>query len=245
MVLREVRREFGGETERPVVSRSLGAEAVSQQQGVRAARVEGPSPPKASKFLWGIDWAEWLPRRLTGDGIDLCPSDIESAMPFICAHYAEIFEQDAERGQFFHEPFDGAKLRYYRTADVFEIKHAARTVGLLIGAPSDWSTYYVRTMGVLRAYQGRQLPRVILPFLFERLADAGVRRFEAETSPSNLATVLFLTRMRFNITGHSLTERWGTLLRLTKFLDEAAEDVFLDKFCSGARYQKRVRENRH
>jgi GNAT superfamily N-acetyltransferase len=191
--------------------------------------------------LWGLDWADWLPRRFTDDGVELHLSDIETALPFITAHYGEIFEQDLERGRFFSEPFDGAKRRYYQTSDVFEIRHAERTVGLLIGAPSDWSTYYVRTMGVIPAYQGRQLPRVILPFLFEKLAEAGVRRFEAETSPSNLATVLFLTRMRFNITGNVLTERWGALLRLTKFLDEDAEDVFLDKYCSGIRYQKRHR----
>ena len=238
-MLREVCREFGGVDERPVSSRSLGAEAVSQGQDLPVARADRPSQAKASRFLWGIDWAEWLPRRFTEDGIELCLSDIESAMPFISAHYAEIFEQDLERGRFFSEPFDGAKLRYYQTADVFEIKHSGRTVGLLIGAPSDWSTYYVRTMGVVPAYQGRQLPRVILPFLFERLGDVGVRRFEAETSPSNLASVLNLTRLRFNITGTVLTERWGALLRFTKFVDQEAEGVFLDKFCVGVRYQQR------
>lgn len=231
-------------TERPVLSAALGAETVSPESGLRTTQVEGPSRAKASRFLWGIDWAEWLPRDLTDDGIELHWSDIDSAMPFIEAHYAEIFEQDAERGRFFHEPFDGAKRRYYKTADVFEIKRAAYTVGLLIGAPSDWSTYYVRTMGVLREYQGRQLPRLILPFLFDRLAKAGVRRFEAETSPSNLTSVLNLTRLRFNLTGTVLTERWGALLRFTKFVDPDAEGVFLDKFCAGIRYQKRHCENR-
>jgi GNAT superfamily N-acetyltransferase len=186
-----------------------------------------------------------LPRGFTDDGIELHPSDIESAMPFISAHYGEIFEQDLERGRFLNEPFDGPKLHYYQTADVFEIKHSEQTVGLLICAPTDWSTYYIRTMGLLPAYQGRQLGRVILPFLFERLAGAGVRRIEAETSPSNHATVRLLTHLRFNITGTVLTERWGALLRLTKFVDEEAEDVFLDKFCSGVRYQKRRGRNRH
>jgi GNAT superfamily N-acetyltransferase len=206
---------------------------------LRAILPTPPDIPRASRFFWDIDWAEWLPRPLTQDGIALHLGTIESAMPFISAHYAEIFEQDLERERFFHEPFDGPKLRYYQTADVFEIRHSDRTVGLLIGAPSDWSTYYLRTMAVLPAYQGRQLPRVIFPALFERLARVGVRRVEAETSPSNLATVLILTRMRFNITGSVLSERWGALLRLTKYLDDQAEGAFLDKFCSGIRYQQR------
>jgi len=194
--------------------------------------------PKASRWLWNIDWSELLPRALTDDGIELRVGSIEAAMPFITAHYAEIFEQDLERDRFYAEPFDDAKIRYYQTADIFDIAHRGRTIGLLIAAPSDWSTYYVRTMAVLPAYQGRQLPRVVLPLLFERLAEAGVRRFEAETSPSNLATMLFLTRMRFNVTGSVMSERWGALLRLTRFLDEGAEDAFLDKFCSGIRYQQ-------
>jgi RimJ/RimL family protein N-acetyltransferase len=98
-------------------------------------------------------------------------------------------------------------------------------------------------MAVLPAYQGRQLPRVVLPLLFERLKRAAVRRVEAETSPSNLVTIHVLTRMRFNITGNALSDRWGALLRMTKYLDRDAEDVFLDTFCVGIPYQLRRAES--
>lgn len=199
---------------------------------------------KTSQVLWGIDWAEWLPRKLTSDGIVICASDIDRALPFISGHYASIFEQDLERSPFFSEPFDGAKMRFYRASDVMEIKDAERTVGVLIAAPSDWSTYYLRSVGVLPEYHGRHLPQRILPLMFEHLARAGVRRFETETSPANLAVLQVMTRMRFNVTGSALTERWGALLRLTKFLDEGAEDVFLDKFCSGIRYQRREQRSK-
>jgi RimJ/RimL family protein N-acetyltransferase len=235
--------EFGSSKEHPVWSRSMGAVAVSGEHALHTRRTDPADAVKLSRLLWDIDWRSWLPRRLTEDGIEFHLSSIEAAMPFVSAHYAEIFEQDLERDGFFSEPFDGPKMRYYRTADVFEIRHAGRTIGLLIGAPSDWSTYYIRSMAVLPAYQGRQLPRCILPFLFERLAKAGVRRFEADTSPSNLVSVRSLTRLRFNITGTVLTERWGALLRFTKFVDEGAEEVFLDKFCSGVRYQQRCRKS--
>jgi hypothetical protein len=202
--------------------------------------VSAPILP-ASKTLWGIDWASALPRRLTDDDVDLVASRIDAVLPFIAAHYAEIFEQDMERAGFFGEPFDGAKMRYMQSADVLEVRQAGQTIGLLIGAPSDWSTYYLRSVAFLRAYQGRQLHARILPWMFGELARAGVRRVEAETSPSNLATVQLLTRMRFNVTGNVLTERWGALLRFTRYLDESAEDVFLDKFCTGIRYQRRDR----
>jgi hypothetical protein len=77
--------------------------------------------------------------------------------------------------------------------------------------------------------------------MFGVLGQAGVRRFELDTSPANMATIQVLTRLRFNVTGHITSERWGALLRLTKFLDERAEEVFLDSFCSGVRYQRRHR----
>jgi ribosomal protein S18 acetylase RimI-like enzyme len=216
-------------------------EGVSQQKARRSSAIDSEVSPKASRLWWGVDWAECLPRTVTRDGIELHVSSIELAMPFIAEHYAEIFEQDLASDRFFSEPFEGAKLRYYQASDVFEMKDAGRTVGLLIGAPSDWSTYYIRSMAVLPAFSGRQLPQTVLPFLFGRLSQAGVRRFEAEASPSNFATMLVLTRMHFNVTGMILSERWGALCRLTKFEDEQAEGVFLDKFCSGVRYQQRRR----
>jgi GNAT superfamily N-acetyltransferase len=222
----------------PAHADSVGSDEEAPESGVRAAP---PPPPLLSRLFWKVDWVESLPLTLTQDGIELRASDIERALPFIGAHYGEIFAGDEERARFFHEPFDDAKIRYYRACDVFELTHGHRTIGIMIGAPTDWSTYYVRTMGVLAPYQGRQLPRLVLPFMFGRLAAAGVRRFEVETSAANLAVVLFLTRMRFNVTGQVLSERWGALLRMTKFLDEGAEEVFLDKFCSGIRYQRRER----
>ncbi len=221
---------------KPAHADSVGAGPESPESGVRRT-----TSPNLSRLFWGVDWAESLPLALTRDGIELRASHIHRALPFVGAHYAEIFAQDEERARFFHEPFDEAKIRYYEASDVFELVQHGATIGVMIGAPTDWSTYYVRTMGVLQPYQGRQLPRLVLPFMFRRLAAAGVRRFEVETSAANLAVVLFLTRMRFNVTGQVLSERWGALLRMTKFLDEGAEDVFLDKFCSGIRYQRRER----
>jgi GNAT superfamily N-acetyltransferase len=210
---------------------------------------EGPRSERrtrggASAELWDIDWAAALPRVLTQDGIELRWSDIERALPFVTAHYATIFEEAAGPNRFFAEPFDESKFRYYRRADVFEMVHQGHTVGLAIGAPSDWSTYYLRTMAIVPGYQGRHLPRVILPFLFGVLRGAGVRRFEIDTSPSNMATIQLLTRMRFNVTGQLLSDRWGALLRATKYLDEDAEDVFLGSFCTGIRYQTRDRIDR-
>jgi RimJ/RimL family protein N-acetyltransferase len=199
---------------------------------------------RSSEEFWGVDWESALPRLLTSGGIELRCSDIERALPFIANHYATIFEEEPGSNRFLAEPFDGAKLRYYRRADVFEVADGDETVGLVIGEPSDWSTYYLRTMGMLPDYQGRQLASSIVSFMFDVLGRAGVRRFELDTSPANMATIQVLTRLRFNVTGQITSERWGALLRFTKFLDDRAEEVFLDSFCTGIRYQRRQRPSR-
>ena len=43
----------------------------------------------------------------------------------------------------------------YQLSDVFEYVHEGRTVGVVIGGPTDWSTYYCRTTAILPEYQSR------------------------------------------------------------------------------------------
>jgi hypothetical protein len=200
-----------------------------------------PSPrPISAASLWGIDWDALLPLRVTSDVVAR-RSSYEECLPFVRDHYAAIFQEDAA-SPFSTSRHTPAKERYYRlSGDFFEFVAADRTVGLLVCTPVDWSSYYVRSAAVLPEYSGRKLIQRFLPSLFEALARAGVERVEADTSPSNMATMHLLTRLRFNVTGTVLTERWGAHVHFTRFLDEASEHVFLRQFCSGVRYQERDR----
>lgn len=193
-----------------------------------------------SQMLWGIDWSVLLPLTM-GDGIVVHGSTFEQALPFIREHYAAIFHEDA------HSPFSTSragsqKERYYRLAgDFFEFKDGDRTMGLLVGTPVDWATYYIRSAAVLPEYAGRRTIQDLLPMLFDVLRSAGIERVQADTNPSNLATIHILNRLRFNVTGTSVTDRWGAQVHLTRFLDEDCEDVFLRQFCGGVKYQLQAR----
>lgn len=195
--------------------------------------------PLLSELLWNLRWEEHLPERVTQDGVMVVHSDFERALPFIVAHYAEIFQDDPS-SPFASAKLDEAKARYYRAAgDFFEFVHAGRTVGLLVGTPVDWSTYYIRSAASLREYQGKKMIQRFFPKMFALLKSAGVERVEAHTSPSNMATLHLLTRLRFNVTGSVLSERWGAHVHFTRFLDDDRERTFLDQFCTGVRYQLR------
>lgn len=202
-----------------------------------------PKPVKLSELLWDIRWGEYFPKQLTSDGILVASVSYEDAIPFIQEHYSQIF-QDSDDSPFYGGKITAARSRYYRIAgDFFAFKDGEKIIGILIGNPSDWGTYYLRSSGLLPEYEGKNLVQRLLPLLFTRLREANVERVESETAPSNMPMVYMLTRHRFNVSGTVLSERWGVLTRFTKFLDEASESVFLRQFCSGVRYQgKQQRE---
>ncbi len=211
---------------------------------IHVSRDARSARPSLVSNLWGIDWNRELPLTLTSDGISVEYGSFDSASSFIAAHYAQIFEQVSETSVFAGGQVSAAKARYYHeVGDFFEFILERRTIGLLICTPLDWSTYYLRSGAILPEYQGRKLLQRFLPTICATLARAGVERIEADTSPSNLAMMHVLTRLRFNVTGTTLTERWGAHVHFTKFLDEGSEGVFLRQFCSGVKYQ--ARERRH
>lgn len=190
-----------------------------------------------SSMLWGIDWSSHLPMHLE-DGVIVRQSSYDESAPFVRQHYARIFKEDGS-SPFSTTRIDPAKERYYRLAgDFFTWELEGEAIGLLVGTPVDWSTYYIRSAAILPEHFGKGLIPSFLPRLFEILAAAGLERVEADTSPSNLAVMRILTRMNFNVTGTMLTDRWGAHVHLTRYLNAEREEVFLQQFCSGIRYQQ-------
>lgn len=194
--------------------------------------------------LWGLDWESLLPLSLHDDGLVASYSSFEACKPFIAAHYPAIFEE-SEGSPFKSKPH-AAKARYLELAgDFIQFSLRGEQIGVLIGTPLDWSSYYLRSAAVLPEHQGRGACQAYLRVLFPWLREHGVERVEFDTSPSNLAMLQVMTRMRFNPTGTVLSERWGAVVRFTKFLDQDCEGTFLRQFCAGVAYQERERRPDH
>lgn len=187
---------------------------------------------------WDLDWRKHLPWKLDG-GVTVEHAPFDDVWPFIRDRYGEIFETDTGRFGFLDEPMTEAKWRFCRECDVARFRDGDRTVGVTIFHPSDWSSYYLRSAAFLPEYQGVGVGRAWMEGCLPVLARHGVVRVESDVAPSNFANVRLMTRLGFNITATYNSERWGALVRFTKFLQDDAETVFLDKFCSGVRYQRR------
>jgi RimJ/RimL family protein N-acetyltransferase len=186
----------------------------------------------ASRRLWGFDWAEHTPWQV--DDVSVEYVSFTEALPFMEEHWSKIFGEQYAR--FLSDPMTPAKRRFCDDMDVLafrskgDIAHG-QTIGLLIGHPQDWSTYYMRGVAILPAFRKRHLLTRIVEWADGPLRAAGVDRIEGECSPANVAMIKMLVGLGYVATGTSSSERWGTLLRYSKFLREEAEEIFARQFC--------------
>ena len=180
--------------------------------------------------LWGLDLTVGLPQVLSTQGVEAVAGDMSRVRRFLTEHFPWLGEEAL--GACPTARMVDAKRVYFRTTcDVVELRHAGQTVGALLGAPEDWSSYYVRVFAVLPSYQHPGLiRRFVRDHLFEPLMRHQVERVVADTSPSNIAMSRLFSELQFHVTGHQLSDRWGPLVRYTKFLDPACEAAFQRRF---------------
>jgi hypothetical protein len=182
-----------------------------------------------SQRIWDIDWSSVTPH-VADEGFTIVMGSYESdAKPFIEAHFASIFGDHSDR--FFVEPMTPAKQKFWDEMDIFVFKNASgETIGFAAGHPTDWSTYYVRTISLLPECRELGGAAHYARFINEHLARAGVHRRDAETSPANIPMNRFFFSEGAVVTSTSMSERWGVLLKYTKYLSADAEGVFRRQF---------------
>ncbi|MBX3260360.1 MAG: GNAT family N-acetyltransferase [Labilithrix sp.] len=178
-----------------------------------------------SQRLWGIDWRSVLPWQL--DEIRVEYARLADVLPFM----AELFPRTFNTGkQWLEEEMTEAKRRFGEEMDVFVFRDGEKIVGVVTGNPSDWSTYYWRVAGILPEYRRQALLTRFTERCYAPFRAAGVRRMEVDTSPGNRAMVRHLSGQGLFVTATMSSERWGQVLRFTKFLDEDAERTFTTQF---------------
>lgn len=181
-----------------------------------------------SSRLWGLDWSVETPWTFDGITVETCAFD--DAIPFVERHYGGIFGA-AFQGRFLEDPMTAPKRRFGMDMDVFIYRDGEREIGMLAGHPSDWTSYYMRTVALLPEYRDKHLLSRTMEKLEGPLADAGCERIDGEVAPTNVAMVRMLTSLGWIVTSTVNSERWGSLLRFTKFLRPEAEEVFARQFC--------------
>ncbi len=194
-----------------------------------------------SQMLYGIDWNNHFPITLNSKNGNTSPlriarSSAREVFDFYGKHYDEIFLRSGHPHPFFVEPMNEQRLRYYEImGDFLAYFDGDQIVGVFVGNPLDWSTYYLRTSGLLPSHQGQGFTGAMLDVLFPVLRSHGVLRAEVDVAPGNYVEIEYMSKRGFRPTGYHSSDRWGTLLRLCKYLDTRCEETFLNQLCDGPR----------
>lgn len=216
-------------SERIASTASIG-KAVFREVSEQSGTFDKLSPQRLTEKFWGLDLCADLPKTLTRDGVHAVPGELERVRAFLASGFPTLTQEGL--GVAPNANMLDAKRRYLRVAcELIEVRHGERTVGVLVGAPEDWSTYYIRIFAFAPDYQRfGLLRRFVRECIFEPLRAHHVERVCADTSPLNIAMSRALSELHFYVTGHQLSERWGPLVRYTKFLDPTCEAAFRTRF---------------
>lgn len=184
-----------------------------------------------SRDLWNLDLSVGLPRVLSSSGVTATVGELQTTQEFLRREFPTFIESMPLTPK-----ESAAKAAYFlATCDFIELRHDGLTVGAIIGEPYDWSSYYVRVYALSRTYQKPSLTRrFVRECLMAPLAAAGVKRIFADTSPTNIPMCRGLSEDGFVVTGNSLSERYGPMVRYTKFLCSEAEQAFVSQFSGTA-----------
>lgn len=184
--------------------------------------------------MWGFSLGDWLPYEVGTDGITAVAGELDRIGRFLSDQFSSFAEE--AHGSSPTALVTERKRRYLcDDCDLVELRYRGDTVGVLIGAPEDWSTYYVRVFALRRDFQRfAVVRRFVRECLFQPLSERGVERICADTSPANLAMSRLFGELNFFATGSLLSDRWGPLNRYTLFLSTDCDAEFRRKFGVGA-----------
>ncbi len=191
-----------------------------------------------SEKIYDFKWTNHFPLQLkSGEQVHL--TDFSTAARFIKENHARIFQRDHWGDRFFDEDQLPSKYRYYKeVADCFLFIKDGQTYGVFLGTAIDGTSYYIRYCAILPEFQNGGRFQGLLTNLLQVLSQHGVVRAEGDFSPANLVNIHLFNKLQFNITGITLSERWGALVHMTKILNSKAENIFLNQFCTGTRPQQ-------
>jgi len=97
-----------------------------------------------AKLLWGFSINPMQPIVLSKDGIIAIEGNVDDVRDFFASEFPSLTEEGM--GTYVGDFVSQAKRTYITTmCDIIKIVHNDKIVGLFIGEPEDWSSYYIRT----------------------------------------------------------------------------------------------------
>lgn len=195
-------------------------------------RVPCGSPTPATS-IWGIDWTKEFPKKLT-QSIYIEYIRYDKAAAHIADLFPEVYRLSQSNSRFISPTNAEAKKRYYEeNGDFFLFRdelNSGTVAGLAACTMLDWSSYNFRNIAVAPNYQEQGLYFKFFEVLSDILIRHRVARIEGDVAPSNKHHIQALMKMGYMPVGTSLSEQFGALIHIAKYLNSEEEEVFTDLF---------------
>src|SRR4051812_6212087 len=199
--------------------RSTAAKNIRQEKELADTKTYDASA-SLSYRLYGLDWRKHFPVILNGGEIEVRYGTPQVGLEFYKSHYSEIFNPEGQVAVL-NPKTEKAKLNYYKEAgDFFEFYYKQQLIGIFVGTPIDWSSYYFRNIAILPGHQGKRIGSQVEAYLIEVLKKYPIERIEGDVSATNARHMQILSKLNFIVTGVKFSDRWGGLIQLTRFLSE-------------------------
>lgn len=194
---------------------------------------------KLSELIWGVNWKNYLPCSLGSSDYKLVFTDSKEFFKLKKSELSFLITSEETTDQFLKEINKVEKNNYLENvSDFFIIKKNQVIVGLVICELMDWSTYYLRYIFLDPNHRGQELTKSFVIFIEKILSNFNVDKLVCEISPINSAQIIRMSELGFICTGNTLSERFGTLIKFTKFLKPDPLKVFGQQFTQS--YRKKI-----
>lgn len=198
---------------------------------------------RLSLTVWGLDWEKHLPMSL-GD-YTLEASTFEEFVAIKNRPNSFIISSENSNDQFLKESLNISKEEYLRKFSDFFVIRSLQTqevCGVIVCDVMDWSSYYLRFIYIDPKHRSHNLTIQFVAAVESVLKNYSLDKIVCEVSSGNLPQVARMSQQGYICTGNSLSERFGSLLRLTKFLKSDSLEIFNTQFTQDIRHHKRSDE---
>jgi GNAT superfamily N-acetyltransferase len=181
---------------------------------------------------------KYFPLKLN-DGYEIVVADKKTVREFLNKHFEAVFPKSSnalptllinkERESAIEALVkDSGYDSLHQEHFLFTFK--GEPVGWSTGETADFMTYYMRNSGIIPEHQNKKLYSQFLAHFADYIKEIGYERLTSQHKADNSEILITKLKAGFVISGMDFDERWGALVRVTKFLHADRESAFKDCF---------------
>ena len=161
----------------------------------------------------------------------------EEVFTFVNKHFDSVFKDTFKNKvkikknspEWFGLELTSAEYKKIHT-EYFVFKKEGKIVGWFMGQLEDFETFYMRNTGVIPKHQNNGIYKAFLTHLLKYLKELGYQKVSSQHSPDNARMFSLKMNNGFIIVGTENHDRWGTLVKMVRFLDLKRQKVYLKTF---------------